>query len=651
MSPGTPVPGPGAVVVIAADGAADEARRREIALAPFRRAQIDAELFVHGPLALASAPSHQRAVHRGRRILCLLEGHLHEDPGGAQDAPPVTGPGGEVPAARLAGAYERRGEAVLPHLRGAFWALLWDLEREQGILVGDQLGERAPHWTLEDGRLICAGELPELLAARRRRPAPDPVALAHWLMLTLAPEGATLYERVRRLTPGHVLELRPNGACPRRYWQPTYREPYTTPRVELETRVRAELERAVGRRLGPGQGAEPAAVLLSGGLDSSAVAALAADRRPEIPAYSAVFPEHPAADESRQIELTTAALGLPSTRMSVRGGSVLAGALPYLAAWQVPPSSPNLFFWTALFARAAGDGIATMLDGEGGDEIFGFSPYLLADHLRAGRPDRALALAQRWPGWPSSPRSAVLARLRTFGVRGALPPAAHLTMRRRRPVASYAPAWLNPGLARQWLAGEESAFAWKRIEGPRWWAYLVHTITRGIGAATVYEQARRRAALAGLEARHPLADVDLVELMLRCPPEIAFDPRHNRPLLRAAMAGALPEAVRLRPRKSFFDVVFHAGLAGADLPALRALLHPGTAELGAYVDLVTIEREFLAGDPARHPRGLAHWALIAWRLATAELWLRSQRDAVLFDTLKPGLEPPRVGFASPTVPI
>jgi hypothetical protein len=217
-----------------------------------------------------------------------------------------------------------------------------------------------------------------------------------------------------------------------------------------------------------------------------------------------------------------------------------------------------------------------------------------------------------------------------------MPPAAHLVTRRLRAMNAYAPDWLAPGLAQAWLESEESAFAWKRLDGPRWWAFQVAQLTRGAGTAVVYEQARRRAALAGLDAEHPLADVDLIELLLSRPPELAFDRRHSRPLLREAMAGRLDDAVRLRPYKSAFDVVFHDILSGRDLGALRRLLDPAGAELSAYVDLQAVGSDLFSGPPAGHPRGLQRWALTAWRLATAELWLRlrSGRGSLLDTNLE-----------------
>src|SRR5579872_2299977 len=558
-----------------------------------------------GPLAFVPGPLSE--CHVGERTICLLEGALYEAPASAQ---------------ALAEAYERDGEGVLPGLRGEFWALLWDRARADGIVVCDQLGVRSPYWTCEDGVIHCAGDVSELLAARRRRPAPDPLAIAHWLTVSAAPDGATLYEGVRRLEAGHVLEL--GTGHTRRYWSPAYEAPLANSRSDAVAGVRAGLERAVHRRL---VDATASGVLLSGGLDSGSVAALARCR-----AYSVTFPHHPDADESSLID----ASGLAGVRVAVHRPGVLAGAMDYLDAWGLPPTSPNLFFWAPLFGQARRDGITVMLDGEGGDEVFGFSPYLLADRLRAGRLAAAVELAGRWPGGPGYVRD----RLLRYGVRGALPAGAHLLARRFRGLGSYAPPWLDRRLAARWLESSRAAFDWKGLDGPRWWAYLVSGITRGIGPAAVYEQARRRAAAAGIESRHPLVDVDLIELVLSLDPELAFDPRHSRPLLREAMAGTLPEPVRLRSGKSYFDSVFHRALAEIDLPLARRLLDPTRAELAAYVNLVALTRQLF--DVAARPT--ESWALTLWRLVTAECWLRQQSDPDVCTKLRVEATPAEVSI-------
>lgn len=622
-------PAPGAVAIIAGRSGRSPERIVEAAVTVFEDRGGTPELFQDGPLAIALADGPSRALHVSDTTACLLDGAVY-----TLDRTDTSEMSAAATARLIAEAYERRGDEMVAGVRGEFWALVWNRVDRTGLVVTDQMGSRTPYWTRADGELAVASEVPELLAALSKRPDPDGVGLAHWLMLTAPPHGTTLFAGVHKLEAGHVLDLKAGepGAEdrePRRYWSPAYVTPMSAPREELVAALRESLATAVRRRVGDGR---HVGVLLSGGLDSSTVAAVAASLGHQLPAYSATFPGHSSIDESALMDATVEQLRMPSTRIVVRAGSVLAGALSYIAYWQLPPTSPNLFFWDPLLERAAADGTRVMLDGEGGDELFGLSPYLLADRLRHGRVFSATQLARGWPP-PFHAESArrVWIRVRRFGLKGAMPPVAHLAMRRFRNLSHYTPPWLNQDLGRAWLESEDSALAWKRLEGPRWWRYLLFGVTRGIGPALVYEQSRRRAAVAGIDARHPLVDPDVIELMLRLPPELAFDARFSRPLLREAVAGLLPEEVRTRPFKSNFDAMFHEALAGRDLPVVRRLLSDPRAALREYVDLEAIYRLWLADDPPRDATSRGPWAIRVWRMVTAECWLRAQQDPQFID--------------------
>lgn len=588
---------------------------------------LGADALALGPLAFAARGA---AVFDGGPV-CALDGAIYNldevaAAAGVPDARPA-------PAA-LAAAYERIGDDLPGLLRGDFALLVWDPGAGRGIVVRDQLGGRGLVWWSDGGRLLFASEVRHLLALMGRTPAPDPAGLAHWLAVSGMPGDRSLYAGVRRLQAGHLLRLEGDRFEVRRYWVPRYQAPLRASRAELAERLRAELQRAVARRSGD---RSRTAVMLSGGLDSATVAALGArlpsEARPAR-SYSATFPRHPTIDESGLIALLGDAFGLAQSRVVVRGGSVLAGALPYIEHWRLPPVSPNLLFWGPLLDRAAADGVGVMLDGEGGDELFGLSPALVADRIRRGRLLAARGLIYRIPGADGRPTKGSVRRiLREHGLKAATPLPLHRAVRRLRGPGAYAVDWLTDTTARAYAESDDLA-GWKRLRGPRWWAYLVDVTTSGMGPALVYDHVRRRAALAGIVPRHPLVDVDVVELVLRLPPELAFDPRHSRPLLREAMAGLMPDDVRLRPTKSTFDALFHECLAGPDLPVVRELLGDPDAAVGDHVDLGVVRERLLDPDPPEHPAARMSWALYTWRLVTAELWLRSAADPGFLDALR-----------------
>jgi asparagine synthase (glutamine-hydrolysing) len=568
-----------------------------------------------------------RVAHTGppssaRDPLCVLDGHLDNvaELSATLDTPP------ELSIEQLlAVGWRRWSDGLLPRLRGDFALLLWDRDREEGLLARDQLGARSLFLCeTPGGDLLFAGEIRYLLALLARRPAPDRVGLAHWLATSTRPGSATLYEGIRRLNPGSALHLTRDGASERAYWTPRFRQPLDGSSTDLAELVGDALECAVRRRTSR---VEPTGVLMSGGLDSASVAAVAAGSAPgRVAAYSAVFPEHAAVDESALVAELRGRLALPGVTAEVRPGGLLQSGLDSIAAWQLPLRSWGDFWALPLLRAAAAAGVTTMLGGDGGDELFAVRAYLLADRLREGRATGAISLVKRLPGARAGPRRAELARMvYELAVLGALPHALHRPLRRTR-LAPGPPAWLRQACARDLLDSSDRS-AWKRLDGPRWWAHAAHGLTRGIEESGIFEHHRRRSELAGVETRLPLLDLDLVELGLRLPPLASFDPDRNRPLLRSAMAGRLPDAVRQRPAKALFDALLVDCLSGSDHAAVRGLLCDPRAELGAFVDLSKLRRTLF--DDTRFKRDAPfQWMWHVWRLVTAECWLRSQFGGV-----------------------
>jgi len=551
--------------------------------------------------------------------LCLLAGHV--DNATAIGMELQVPPGCSVEEV-LAAGYLRWGGELLPRLRGDFSLLIWDSRRDEGLIAHDQLGVRSLYLYDAGGVLLFATEVCHLLALLPRRPAPDPAGVAHWLAASNRAGPGTLYEGVRRLAPGGVLPLSRGRVREQRYWNPRFVEPLDQSAPELRLRVRAAIDSAVRRRLAP-SGAT--GVLMSGGLDSASVAAVAAAQAPgRVAAFSGVFPEHPAVDESDLIDQLRTALSLGGVTAEVRAGGLLASGLESLRAWQLPLLSWGDFWTLPLLRAAASAGVEVILGGDGGDELFATRVYLLADRLRAGDPRQVLRLARELPGaGEKPPRRALLRVAATVALGGAMPYGLHETL--RRPLARRdLPAWLTRQTVRELLQSEDP-LAWKRLDGPRWWAHAAHGLTRGIEEVGVFELHRRRAALAGLEARHPLFDLDLVELVLGQAPLSTFDRHQNRPTLRACMAGLLPDSVRLRRHKALFDSLIVDTLAGPDGAAVRRLLTDPRAELGAYVDLASVRRSLLESRPGQSRSPFA-WMQLLWRLTAAECWLRAQAD-------------------------
>ena len=554
-----------------------------------------------------------------RAPLCLLDGYLDNM---TELSTRLEESERSSPEQLLAAGWRRWGRDLPDQIRGDFVFLIWDQEHEEGLLARDQLGVRSLFLHEASGKLCFASEIRHLIALLPQRPAPDAASVAHWLTMSNRPGASTLYEGIRRLNPGASLLLGRHGVRERTYWAPRFTEPVDASNEDLAHQATSALELAVRRRIAP---SGLTGVLMSGGLDSSSVAVVAAAQAPDsVCTYSAVFPEHPAVDESALIRELGRVLHVPGVTAEVRAGGLLASALEAIEAWEVPLRSWGDFWALPLLRAAATAGVRMTLGGDGGDELFGARSYLLADRLRRGHPIEAVRLAHELPGaGDRAPRRELAKILRNVAVEGALPYAVHEAI--RRPLARRdAPRWLRPRAARA-LLDSDDPLAWKRLDGPRWWANTAYGLTRGIEETGVFEHQRRRAASAGLEARHPLLDLDLVQLSLRMAPLASFDRYRNRPVLRAAMAGRVLDAVRLRPGKAWFDSVIVECLDGPDGVAARRLLSDPGAEIGAYVDQRTLRRTMLDAVGLRREQPF-QWMWQLWRLTTAECWLRAQAN-------------------------
>lgn len=593
--------------------------------------------------ALAVAWTGSVPPHDAGGPWCLLDGQIY----GAEGIPDEEGLAAREPERWLTAAYRRWGEGVLARLRGDFVALIYDPERDRGLLAVDHIGIRSLVLHERGSRLVFGSEVRELVGALPRRPAPEHATVAYWLMATRMPPDRTLYEGINRMPSGHVLRLADGRWTKRRYWEPSYEPRLAADRDEAVDGIRRAIVRAVDRRLRPG---ESAGITLSGGLDSSTVAGVATrcvDPAKKLThAYSGTFPDHPAADERELIETGARAYGLRSTRIEVRGGSALSGGLEYLRRWDVPSVSANVYWWSALGQRATQDGVHVLLDGEDGDRLFGIAFHYLADLVMRGRVSAAGRLVHRMGVIEQRTTHAlVLELLYHYGLKYAVPPELILAVRARRSSARHVPPWFTTESGRAYHA-TETPTSFMRRGVPRWWGSQVESLTRGAGQAILFDHTRRRAGLAGLEMRHPFADVDLMELVLRLPHELAYDPRFSRPLVREAMVGIVPEELRLRRSKSFFDGVQREALV-SDLAVIDRLLSAPDARIGDYVRLDVVRRELLDRAPGRSSQPDRSWNIFVWRLIMLECWLRNQEDGSFVDGLLEGgeLAAPRLSFA------
>jgi asparagine synthetase B (glutamine-hydrolysing) len=333
----------------------------------------------------------------------------------------------------------------------------------------------------------------------------------------------------------------------------------------------------------------------------------------------------------------------------IEQGSALRDMLEYQLAWQVPSPSANLYFLGGLGRQAAADGVEVLLDGEGGDELFGCVPYLMADRVRRGRIVDAFRLVGRLPwGDNDPPWRGVRSLFVQYGLKGAMPHRAHeisRALRRRERLAG--PDWLSAENRR--LLGEAwDPWRWKRSGGPQWWNSLVDTLTVGRERIGYHDFFRRKAAIAGLEGGHPfLDDLQLIEVVLQLRPEPMFERRYSRPVLREALAGVLPDVVRLRPQKANFTGTVADCFAGLDRAHATRLLTEKGSEIAAFVVPGAAEEVLKKLTDPRYP----YYATAITRMVALEVWLRSQSDPDFpSQLLEQDLSSPQYRIVSPSQP-
>jgi hypothetical protein len=212
--------------------------------------------------------------------------------------------------------------------------------------------------------------------------------------------------------------------------------------------------------------------------------------------------------------------------------------------------------------------------------------------------------------------------LKEYAVRPLLPAGLERALRLRGDRTRAMPAWLRHDQVDLFVAAD-TRMAWKQAgDGPLWWRHHVNLMTKVRGGLTEYIGHRARDL--SLAMRPPLLDVDLVELALTIPPELAYG-GINRSLARESVAGDLPDSVRLAATKSNLRAFYHRTLSGADLASIRLLLEPADARIYRYADRTRM-LELLAAPPAVGAPGWTGWSLPIWVSLSAEIALRSLED-------------------------
>jgi len=297
-------------------------------------------------------------------------------------------------------AYSEWGVDCLSRLNGAFAFGLYDYVTRQLFLARDRAGEKPLFYSHTPGRLVFASELKALMADPSFPRALDLAALEHYLAYGYVPGEMCILKGVRKLGQGQAMtyDLETDALHPWRYWQLPEPSPSSASADELAEELEALLEGAVRRQLAVDV---PVGILLSGGVDSSLVTAMAARVSPgPVRTFTISFPGHGVYDEAPYARLVAEHFGTQHTELVAEPSAV--ELLPELARQYDEPMADSSMVPTYLISRLVRQHTTVALGGDGGDELFGGYPHyswiLRQEHARRfiPRPLRRLAGMARW---------------------------------------------------------------------------------------------------------------------------------------------------------------------------------------------------------------------------------------------------------------
>ena len=439
----------------------------------------------------------------------------------------------------LVHGYEEWGPGFVERLNGQFAFCVFDRRAALLFLARDRMGIKPLHYAVDGDRFVFASELKALLRDPPLRRGVDPVALDEYLAYEFVPSPRSIVLGISKLRPGHTLtwSLAERRTEVRRYWVPILNVDGDGRDLDIACEeLRAVLRESVRKEL---VSDVPLGVFLSGGIDSSAVAATMTQLGGDVKTFSVGFAER-SFDESPHARLVAQHLGTEHHEL-VLEPSMLLDLVPRLPELLDEPLGDASIIPTYLLSAFTRRHVKVALGGDGGDELFGGYPTLQA-HRLAGYYTRL-------------PRA-----LR----RGLIEP-----LVRRLPVSRDNLSF--DFRAKRFVEGADLAVA----ERHRTWMGSFPSRLRGTGAIEaeyasldpldqvlmldmhlylendILVKLDRASMMASLEGRVPLLNNDLVAFALGLPMSMKLRGLRSKFLLKRALRGLLPASILRRPKKGF----------------------------------------------------------------------------------------------------
>jgi asparagine synthase (glutamine-hydrolysing) len=517
--------------------------------------------------------------------------------------------------------YEDHGPGFAERLRGMFAVAIWDAQRRRLVLARDRYGIKPLYYRHVGDELRFASELRAL-----PRGEVDLDALEAFLAFNSIPAPYSIFREVRKLPAGHLLVWEDGETTLERYARPG-----PAAADELRTGDEAELVEELRARLGDSVRAHllsdvPVGVLLSGGVDSAALAALAAQETPErVHTFTIGFAER-SFDERADARLVAERYGTEHHELLVRPEPELL--LLALADTFDEPFADSSALPTYLVSQLAAEHVKVALSGEGGDELFGgyytYSADLYADRLAP----LARAVRPLVEALPASTRKASLDYKAKRFVRAAhLPPLERhhgwkeiFSTEARAELTGRVGAFDPVDVYRARYAETAGAPQLARLQDVDFGIYLVDDLLVKTDRASMAHS---------LEARVPFLDPAVTTLAFALPTRLKVRGLAKKVLLRKAVEPLLPREV-VHGRKRGFSIPAAAWLRGELEPFARATLAADNL----------LRQGFFRPEPVtrlldEHTAGREDWSRQLWGLLAFTLWYERQVEQ----------EPPRLRSA------
>lgn len=522
--------------------------------------------------------------------------------------------------------YEEWGEAVTDHLNGMFAFAVHDQRDGSWLLARDRMGQKPLYYHHAPGFFAFASQPAALLDHPDVPRALDTVSLGQYLAFEYVPSPRTMFAGIRKLAPGHRMRVRGDRLIVERYWHLPSRE--EAERAEGAHRLR-ESDWFVGLRDRLGTAVErqlvsdvPLGCFLSGGLDSSAIAILMAERIPagRLMTFSIGFSER-SFDESSHAEVVARHIG-SDHHVQMVDAQALIELLPTVAEFMDEPLGDGSVLPTFALSRFARRHVVVALSGDGGDELLGGYPTLFADRW-ASRYSRVAPrmihelLARGAGRLPVSTADMSLDfKIRQF-LRGAREPA---DIRHFAWVGSFLPseiaALLTPAMREEALhASPYEPVEQEMASGPLRTGLdrLLYLYARFYLADDVLVKVDRTTMACGLEARSPFLDPEFVRFCSAMPSRLKVRGSSTKIALRRAFRRDLPASILERPKKGF-GMPVGRWLRGPLRPMLMDLLSPDRLRRQGIFDPAHAERLCLEHVSGRADHRKQLWTLLAFQL-------------------------------------